>query len=114
MLKGTEKQIKWAEAIRCEVVRVIDFFEEVNKAQETYSEEILDEMVVQMRQETTESDESVFYIENFKMLLDCESFDESETMKEKLEMIKDFMSEDSLYVKKGGRGRSRAYRSLEE
>lgn len=88
-LKGTEKQVKWAEDIRKEVIEMNDYLLEnvdaleeekrINKAKEVYttSKEYLENVA-----------EATLFIENFKEILKVKKVFKSETFETKFNIFK--------------------------
>lgn len=121
-MKGTEKQINWANDIREELVKLIDLYEEVNKNEGTYEEAKLDEMVNELREVVTGSEEASFYIDNFSGILEdrgvrlVSAYDELTSTKynKKMDIVREFAIEkDLLFGKSGAKGKRKVVRYLE-
>lgn len=121
-MKGTEKQINWANDIREELVKLIDLYEEVNKNEGTYEEAKLDEMVNELREVVTGSEEASFYIDNFSEILEdrgvrlVSAYDELASTKynKKMDIVREFAIEkDLLFGKSGAKGKRKVVKYLE-
>jgi hypothetical protein len=72
-LKGTEKQVKWANDIRNELIKCFEIIEETNKTEEVIKE-IWDSeenfnMKIENAKKILENEKADFYIDNFKHIL---------------------------------------------